>query len=229
MTSNSVQQPLVNVLTRTSNRPTGIERNINSIKSQTYNNINHIIGTDDLNSIDNVKRLTGKDPIFFDREEIIQSDPNKPGADGKAPHPHLNTGRYSPQNLYLNILNSKVESGYILYLDDDDYIAPSTAIEEIVNHILTVGDEDVICYFQMERIGRDILPRVPPSPPKMAHIGGSCLMFHSKYKHLAEWDSWKCSDFRVITRIHDNIKRFLWIQRPYIKVPKEGLGQRIDI
>ena len=220
-------KPLINILTRTSGRPIGLERNVKSIEAQTYDNINHIICTDDVGSVANVNRLTGKDPIFINKDKVLALDPDKPCMDGRAPKLSLSTGRYSPQNLYLNLLNEEVEDGYIMYLDDDDYMSPDTAIEEIVEQI-NINGEDVVYYFQMERIGRDILPRETPNPPKIAHIGGSCLMFHSKHKKHAVWDSWKCSDFRVIERIHNNMKRYIWIPRPYIKVPKEGLGQRVD-
>jgi len=49
--------PKINILTRTSGRPNCFKRCVDSIKSQTYKNINHIVGADDDASYEYASKL----------------------------------------------------------------------------------------------------------------------------------------------------------------------------
>lgn len=224
-----MNKPLINILTRTSGRPRGIKRNIDCVKQQTYENINHIICTDRDDEVEHITELSGTTPLIVDRKQIIESDPDKPLPQGVAPRKELQINNiYSPHNLYLNYMHEHVDNGWIIYLDDDDYLFDNSTIARIVDYINQYGDNTLL-FWKMERIGRDILPTQAPIPPRVGGIGGSCVGFHTKYIEHATWDSWKCSDFRVITRLYNNMKRRLWIPEVYIMVPQEGLGQRRDV
>ena len=65
--------------------------------------------------------------------------------------------------------------------------------------------------------------------PILGGIGGSCFTFNVKYKPYAIWDGWKCSDFRVINKLHNIIPKKVWIPKNFIYVPSAGLGNRKDI
>ena len=65
--------------------------------------------------------------------------------------------------------------------------------------------------------------------PILGGIGGSCFTFNVKYKHLSLWDGWKCSDYRVISKLHNNIPKKHWIPKNFIFVPMQGMGNRKDL
>lgn len=213
--------PAVNVITRTSGRPEGFNVNVQSIRSQTYKNINHVICTDDLNSIKYVEEAGFEDCLFVQRDAVITNDPN--------PEDVFKTGPYSPHNLYLNHAIKLVQEGWIVYLDDDDSFMNEHSVQQVVDFI-NLHDEDTLVYWQMLREEEgDILPVAHPDPPMICTIGGSCMGFHTKYRDLAVWDSWKCADFRVIKRLHENIPKSAFLNERVIRCSGQGFGQKKDI
>lgn len=215
-----MQKPLINIITRTSNRPNGFKINVENIKNQTYDNINHIIITDDNNSEKYIKENGVDKYIIVDREKIIKND--------KSVNP--NTGRYSPHNLYFNEVLGYLKEGWVLYLDDDDRFTGNDVVENIVNEINKV-DEDTLIYWRMVYSNGRYLPldMSKGKNPLLGGIGGSCFTFNVKYKDLAIWDGWKCSDYRVISKLHNNIPKKHWVPKNFIFVPSAGLGNKIDI
>jgi len=213
-------QPLINILTRTSNRPIGFKKNVDNIRNQTYKNINHIICTDDKNSISYILENGFKDYLFLDRNNIIKND--------TCTNP--NTGVYSPHNLYFNHMIKKVTDGWVIYLDDDDTFTDLTIVEKIVSAI-NKNDEDTLIYWRMIYSNGRILPlnMGGNNIPRLGGIGGSCFTFHSKYSNIATWDSWKCGDYRLICKLHNKIPKKCWIPENFIYVPTQGMGNRKDI
>jgi hypothetical protein len=139
----SNKNPLINVVTRTSGRPEFFKRNVNSINSQTYKNIRHVIITDSKDNVSYIKNNGIEEYYIYDPIYLVKNDKTK---DPK-------TGRLSAHNLY----------------------------------------------------------------------------FNSKYKDFAMWDKWKCSDFRVISKLHNKIPNKVCIVEPFVKVPLAGKGERNDL
>ena len=215
-----MQNPLINILTRTSNRPNGFKRNYDSVHNQTYKNIRHIVSYDNdldlsyLNLYDNI------DLIKINRDELINND--------NCVNP--NTGKYSPHNLYFNHMVKNISDGWVIYLDDDDTFAHPMVIEQIVNEINKI-DEDTLIIWRF-KLGTSLLLPMELSdeiPPSIGKIGGSCIAFNIKYKDYAVWDSWKCSDFRVIDRLFKNIPKYVFIKKTYVLAPIPGSGDKIDL
>ena len=213
--------PLINILTRTSNRPKGFKKNRESILRQTYKNINHIVCTDDRENEKYLKDV-GVDYMFLDRNYIIKNFvnpmPKSPGAN-----------IFSPHNLYLNEMIRYVKDGWILYVDDDDFLANDTVIEEIVNNIV---DEDTIMYWKMQYPNGNTLPDMSTfnNKPMLGRIGGSCHGVHSKWRRNIKWDAWKCSDYRVMESLHKTVPKSKWLDIVVIgKGNNGGLGLRKDI
>lgn len=215
-----MQEPLINILTRTSNRPNGFKINVENIKNQSYKNINHIVCTDDVNSINYIKENGVENFIFLDRDEIIKND--------NSPNP--NTGVYSPHNLYFNEMIKHVKEGWVIYLDDDDRFTTNNVVSEIVD-IINDNDEDTLIYWRMVYSNGRYLPVNMGNNfiPRIGGIGGSCFTFNVKYKNLSTWDSWKCGDFRVIQKLHNKIPNKVLINKNFIYVPLQGMGRKIDI
>ena len=215
-----MHEPLINILTRTSNRPNGFKLTRNSIERQTYKNINHIVSydnEDDLNYLNKYGNLT---LVNIDKNKLIESD------NSKTP----NTGKYSPHNLYFNEMIKYVNGGWVLYIDDDDYFKDDNCIEKIVNEI-SRSDDDTLIFWQFILGDNLILPKdiSKDNPPKLYNIGGGSVCFNYKHRDIATWDSWKCSDFRVIDRLFNNIPQVRFINEILVISPKPGLGNKLDI
>lgn len=180
---------LINVITRTHDRPKYFENCRNSIINQTHPNINHIVGSD-------VDCPYYPDAIKLSLKEVI--------------HPQPEIGTYpAPWNLHLNELNTHVKSGWVMYLDDDDMFTHQNAVRFIVNNIV---NEDEILFWRVninngwivpndEAFGRAIQP---------GNISGIGMMFHSKHLPV-DWGSWSYGDFRVITQLLSKKLKPRWI------------------
>ena len=217
-----INAPLINIITRTSGRPIGFEKNRESVLNQTYENINHIVLTDDAESIKYLRKLD-VDYIFIDRDEIIKA----------IPEPNINpkgTTLFLPHNLYLNKIIKTINDGWIFYLDDDDHLADKLVIENIVKNITP---DDELLYWKMRFPDGNILPDAEcfnGKRPLACRIGGCCHGVHSARKDYIKWDSWNMSDYRVMKRLDDAIPNKKWLD--IIAVNKGnhgGHGNKKDI
>lgn len=232
-------KPLINILTRTSNRPNGFKINVENIKNQTYDNINHIICTDDESSIKYIEESGFKDFIFLNRQDIINNDTFVNPSNNLTYNqikkrnikvPHSAFGPYSPHNLYFNEMIKSVNEGWVIYLDDDDRFTTNNIVSEIVD-VINNNNDDTLIYWRMVYSNGRYLPVNMGNNfmPRLGGIGGSCFTFNIKYKDLATWDSWKCGDFRVIQKLHNKIPNKVLINKNFIYVPSQGMGRKIDI
>jgi glycosyltransferase involved in cell wall biosynthesis len=212
-------KPLINILTRTSGRPNAFKRCVDTVKQQTYQNINHIIITDSKDNIEYINQ-EGYWPHLVDRDLLIKND--------NTTDPH--TGPYSPHNLYFNEVKHLVKEGWVIYLDDDDYLFTEDTLQEIVDKI-NENDSDTIIYWQMLYTKGLKLPTIIDSnnPPKIGGIGSPCFTYHTKYHNDIVWDGWKCADFRVINKLHQIIPKHIFLQKPLIFIPEAGFGNKKDI
>lgn len=213
-----MDKPLVNILTRTSNRPNAFELNNITISSQTYKNIRHIVCVDDLATEEYVKTYDNVDYIVIDREQIIKDDTSV----------NPNTGKYAPHNLYFNKLMAEVTEGWVMILDDDDYLANGKVIESIMEKII---DEDTMAIFQMRFPNNIGIPRngTLNQKPRLGNIGSPCIMFHSKHLEGITWDGWKCGDFRFIEKIFNKVPTVVTIEKMLVTIGQIGDGNRGDI
>ena len=131
-----MNKPLLNILTRTSNRPKAFELNKMTVRSQTYSNIRHIVCVDDELTENYVRDYNDVDYIVIDREKIVKEDNSV----------NPNTGKYSPHNLYFNKLMGEIKEGWVMILDDDDRLSNSKSIEKIMDKL---EGEDSMVVFQM--------------------------------------------------------------------------------
>ena len=212
-----IKHPLINIITRTSKRPKSFDRCVNSVINQTYKNVNHIAVIDDKRSLDYIKRYNTK-VVSVNRQQLIKADKSK----------NPNTGKYCPHNLYMN--NLDIKEGWVIYLDDDDFLINKNVLQEIVNAINNT-DEDTIIYWQMQFFNGVKVPTIisDNNPPRIMNIGSPCFTFHSKYLEHAVWDGWRCSDFRVAEKLHKAIPEYLWIPKVFVAIPSVGFGDKKDV
>lgn len=210
-----MNNPLINILTRTSNRPNYFKVCFNSINEQTYLNKRHIISADNIKTEEYVKQ--------YNCDYIRVNVENKTR--------DINKINDAPYNLYLNDLNNKVEDGWVMYLDDDDCFMDNDSLQKIVNHIehedqlllwrvkfpLVVIPEDIYMYKQ----------------PALTHISMIGFMFHSKYINTVKFDNQKCADYRFISQLYNTIKDKVWINEIHTKIQRTnnmgGFGKQDDL
>jgi len=177
---------LINVLTRTHNRPNYFRVCRESILNQTHKNINHIVGSDtECNYYD--------DYIKLEHQKLD-------------PQPDRLASYAAPWNLHLNELAKHVEDGWVMYLDDDDKFIYNNSVETIVNNI---ENEDEMLLWRV-----DINGVVYPNDAHFGkivpgNITGIGFMFHSKYLPV-RWYSWNFGDYRVMNELSKKIKQ-RWI------------------
>ncbi|MBD0833090.1 glycosyltransferase family protein [Aestuariibaculum sediminum] len=209
---------LINVLTRTSNRPIGFLNCHQSVINQTYNNVLHWVSYED--------EATKK---YIEGHNVHKV---KVDAYNGTPVQHSNGFKHAPYNLYCNKLLNQITKGWVLFLDDDDHLIHHKVLEEIVSKI-EQGNEDTLFIWQMRYPNGKILPLKKHFQKKRIErnqISTPCFLFHSKYKNQVVWDEWKGSDFRVVSNLFKIIPNKKWIEKVYVQINNFGdYGNRNDI
>jgi len=177
---------LVNVITRTHNRPKYFKVCRDSILNQSHENINHIVGSD-------------VECDYYDCIKLKLSD-------GVSPKPDVGTYA-APWNLHLNELGKHAKEGWVMYLDDDDKFTSLDSLKIILSH---VDNEDQILLWRV-----DINGWIVPSDDKFGkviapgNISGIGFMFHTKHLPV-DWGSWSYGDYRVLRQLSKKLKQ-KWI------------------
>lgn len=201
---------LINILTRTSQRKNYFSECRYSILNQTYKNIRHIVSVDDNESYEYVKK-NGVEDINIVREI------RKP----RKSESHM------PYNLYMNSLLEKVETGWILFLDDDDILLDQHSIQIIIKNL---PDIPSIVIFKTE-YANDVKPsKYFKKSIEKGDITSNCFIFHSKLKKYSYWNDVKGSDYFFLEKLSKNNNIF-WLNKVLTKVNNlnlMGKGYRID-
>jgi glycosyltransferase involved in cell wall biosynthesis len=178
-------QPLINILTRTANRPKEFKKCIASIRAQKYQPFKLIIATDspDTSMLYIVEHTEG-----LNREIITVQK----------------TGVPYNWNFYCNDLKEQVTEGWFFYLDDDDSLSDPRALKRIAEH-LTDATHGVICQFLRNGRPKPLSKYLVSKEIIQGKIGGSCIFLHHTHKNVANWDGNKAADFRFIKAISEKI------------------------
>ena len=169
-------QRLINILLRVTFRPNFFEECIKSIISQNYENLNIICCYDDplcLKYLKNYKHIVN---YYFIKKE--------------------SNDKYF-YNLYCNDLLKKVNSGWIIFLDDDDKFHTKTALSRINKRIS--NDNDII-FWKFKIKAKEIYPR-NINKIQSGQIANSSYCFHSKYRNKAQWISTQTGDYHFINTL----------------------------
>ena len=209
-------KPLINIITRTSNRPNYFNRCISSIREQSYKNIRHIVSVDD-DITENYVKEYDVEYYRVNKQDII-----------KSPQIHR---RIAPYNLYLNELKSKVIDGWILYLDDDDEFTSIDSVSNIVNNI---NDDNDLLLWKV-KFPTVIIPEHDFFINKTiaaCHISMIGFMYHHKHDRDILFDGYTLGDFTFIKKLEPKIPKKIWIDQIYTKIQRNnnmgGYGKRDD-
>jgi hypothetical protein len=190
-----VDDILVNIITRTHNRPANFMLCRESILQQSYKNINHIVGSD------------VECPYYPDAIKLAPKEAQQPQL-----MPEYGTYP-APWNLYLNELGEQVKEGWLIYVDDDDMFSNKNALKIIVNNI---DNNDQILLWRVNiNLGANNNWIVPNDIAfgrriEAGNFSGIGMMFHSKHLPV-DWGSWSYGDFRVASQLLAKKLKPKWI------------------
>lgn len=204
-----MQKPLINILTRTSNRPGYFNRMRQSLSLQTYTNWRHIVHTDNESDVDYILKsgVPHEDIIVSVPSTIDQSKFKTEVINGKE-----HVIRHRPYNLYFGKMHKLVESGWIIYIDDDDEFVNDNSLEQL-SAFIEKQDEESFVLFQGLFYRRDMfLPWIElPANIKYhksklgdllyGELGGRCFAFHHNFSKVAAWDEYSGGDYRVYQKL----------------------------
>ena len=217
---------IINIVTRTSNRPKAFKQLRESIKSQTFVNINHIVISDNPKDMDYIKE-NGYDTL-------VQINKRKLKSDYKKQHPNEimieGCTRYTPQNLYLNdllphIKSTEEQEGWVIFLNDDNYFKDENSLQLMMFRTLAkITKQDTLFIHNIIQPDGEITPLTLDNP----NIHLENILFHKKWLDTIVFDAWSCSTQKVINQLMD-IEPKVFTKQPCIYIAKEGKGHRKDI
>ena len=172
---------LINILTRSGNREEKFLNLKNSINNQEYKNIRHIISNDN----SNCSYLNNDLEVYF-VEKI---------------------GGEVFYNLYLNILASKVESGWVIIMDDDSKIIENSFLSKL-SQICKESNENDIIIFQAKVGNRNaILPSDIHMKKKIFTQGGIdmvCFCVYFTVFNYYKFTSKRCGDYNFLNKLRSS-------------------------
>jgi hypothetical protein len=141
-------------------------------------------------------------------------------------------GGHFPYNLYINVAHgyiSRCEPGWVMYLDDDDFILPE--LERGLREKF-VDRADTLYMWRTEFPDGRILPRDKywGKCINRNNVPSSSFMFHSSILrgHTYSWTDRRGGDFRMLEKLFSNVERKVWVDVVGTKVYSEGWGERKD-
>ena len=205
--------PLINILIRTSGRPRYFEQCIRSIKNQIYKNYKIHITYDNKTDYEYIENHIGSNDSLIFQNKIDRTK-------------KINF----PYNLYINKLYKNINSGWIIFLDDDNKLVSKHSLT-IISKYLT--DNNNLVIWKVKLFDKIIPLNSFNIKPTLYDIDSSNFTFHSQFKDkYGLWDGNKCADFRVIEALYQNLPRTVWIDEIIAESQREhiygGKGQRDD-
>ena len=212
---------MINILTRTSERPFEFERLYKSIKGQKNNTLRyrHIVCYENDEDLTYLKKYEDIDYFKTDRREIYEKYLSLNFM------LNVNNPNCFIHNLYVNELMDEVKEGYIIIIDDDDLLYNDKTfdvIEEIINEI----DEDTVAFVQMVHPNSRRIPHISKIKQKevvRGDIGAPCVIFNSKYvSDDLRWEGWRAADFQFIKKLSEKAIKQKWYEKPIVQVLDSG-------
>lgn len=172
---------LINILIRTSSRPQLFARCLASIRSQTYRNRNVIIGYDNTQALKYIPAGIQAFPIVAD----------------------FNLPYYYDR--YCNVLAKAVTQGWLLFLDDDDFLQAPNVLEKL-SYYFTGNHDAIICQFLRNGLPKPSRSYIKNGIVRDGYIGLPSLVLKAEHAHLLHLDGYKSGDYRAILNITQKVR-----------------------
>jgi len=196
---------LINVLTRTNKRPQAFKRCVDSINSQSYKNIRHIVSVHNEESYEYA--INSCDTVVMVKEEM-----------GKPQYGN----NYEPYNLYINKLIDEVKGGYIMFLDDDDFFTSPDSLKKTIPYL----EENALLTWFVDCATKIIPDKGSLMAPVLIPtcITASSFIFHSNHKWAAKWDAVRGADYRCAQRL-SWLLGYKWLHEIIVTIPSASGGK----
>ena len=203
---------IINILTRTSNRPNYFDINYNSVKSQILPEniiVNHIVSYDDEPTFKYLEKYKDIIKVAVDKE-------------------HKTATRTFPVNIYFNELHKYVKDGFIMYLDDDDSFYDNNSLAQLIPYL----DETKIVFWQVQFPDK-IIPAdyIIDSKKVIIHnCPSNSFIYHYSLlnKYGIQWPPKRGGDYKFIHSLFKAHKNGNWLKLVLTKVPQSGFGLQMD-
>lgn len=152
----------ITLLIRTSFRPVLFNRCLNSIRSQTHKDIRIVVSYDD-------ERALAYIPDEIEKIRV-----------------HKDTSIPFFYDNYCNQLKEMVNSGYFMFLDDDEYLISDKCIAVVSKHLK--NSYGLICQFSRNGNLKPSNELIKHNIIKRGKIGMPCIFLHHTLKNAADFD-----------------------------------------
>jgi len=170
---------IINILIRNTYRPKAFSKCIQSILGQSYKHYRIIACYDDENCEDYLNEYNNHANF-----EIFKAT-------------RIDKTKKCFYNLYCNELLNKVKHGWVMFLDDDDMLATSTALETISLYLLNNNNNsNNLLLWKFNRPDKLIYPNINEMKRDTIVSCGYC--FHSNHKDLSKWTAHQGGDYDYI-------------------------------
>lgn len=167
---------LITALVRTSYRPELFKRCLDSIKSQTYTNMELIVSYDDERALEYIPADLKTIQVFKDLSKPFFYDE------------------------YVNQLKDEVKEGYFFVLDDDEVLSDTNCIMKISSHLK--NSHGVICQFSRNGKLKPSNELIKQKRIMRSKVGMPCLFLHHSFKNIAHLNgSVGAADFTWIKEV----------------------------
>lgn len=197
------------VIIRTHDRPQMFKRAIDSVRCQTHKNIEIIVGVDTPGSLEYVTP--------YKPTKIVECQGRK-----RSGHDDF------PANEYISQLVEQVNDGFILILDDDNYIADPEGVEKLFREI----DKEICIYIIRYRYpdGRQF-PNDQQFAAKKIQNGGcdwASHVFHARFKNVSKSKPLYNADYFWINSLVTHAKITKWIDLDLVHTETPGLDGKTE-
>jgi len=193
--------PLIYILTRTCNREKLFGQCVNSVLSQKYPKMRHIVSYDNKETASYVAHYQH---IYKVVDLIAQKSKLHP-------------------NQYIDCLYDyipKNEPGWVLVIDDDDKFMTDVAIHYLKSYLT---DPKKLIIWMLHRPDKYIYPR-NKDLPVVGEIGTCCYLYHSSVIQKGHWGLTGIGDFTFFRWIFGRLK-----ERIYIDIPFTGVNYQEQV
>lgn len=223
-----METPLINIITRTRNRPRFFQLNVNSLNQQTYKNLHHIVTYQVEEDLSYINEYQYSNTTLVKVPNVIKDNSLEKTIEGL-------TLNHSPYNLFLNEAHKYVKEGWVMYLDDDDIFSFSNSIEFIVNEI-SKHDLETKHLWKVQFPGWTtpsdfhFQSYVEGKPFKNSQISMIGMIFHSNHLNKVNFHEWACGDYFAFKGLDKQLPKRNMINYPLTKIATiPGGGQRKDL
>lgn len=217
-------EPMINILIRTSGRPNYFKKCYESIARQRYSNYRIIVSCDDDESEEYVLQYNVDCIVRVERVDAATIKPCR-----YSEHPVLTTA--APYNGYFKEMYKHVAEGWVVHIDDDDAFNTHLALESMSKRMKS---PDTMLFWRAQFKKGMVIPSDENfhKPPAYCRISGITYAFHTMYCKYADWGLHKVGDFRVADKLYKIINRKVYIDEVLTMVQRAspgGLGRRDDL